>query len=101
MDMDKEKIIRNNLNLQDLLTNELLKKHSISALMQLLDMGREIELTYNNHVVSITHSNGKLLLVYKEKTQYFDNIWSVVIKGEIDEEYFVNYWNRMNIKGLF
>ena len=99
--MDKEKTIENNLNLHTLLADELLKNHSIAALMELLEMGREIELAYNNQVISITHLNDKFLLAYKENTQYFDDTWSIVVEGKIEDDYFVNYWKKMTIKVLF
>ncbi|MDQ0360619.1 hypothetical protein [Breznakia pachnodae] len=99
--MEKDKIIENNISLHKLLTTELLQNHSIAALMQLIEMGREIELRYNDEVISITRLNDKLILADNDNSLYFDDVWSLVIKGEVGEGYFVNYWNKMSVKVLF
>lgn len=99
--MKEEKIIKNNIMLHKLLTNELMDNHSIGAFMELISMGREVEMEVNEQSISVTHLNGKVLLSYDSFTQSFDNVWEVIVKGIVDNQYFISIWDEIKIKVLF
>ncbi|MDF9825383.1 hypothetical protein M2475_001838 [Breznakia sp. PF5-3] len=99
--MNKEEIKRNNIILHEALTKELLNNHSIAALMKLIEMGREIELIYNNKSISITHLDNKILFSFEDSTERFNDIWSVIVQGRTDGDFFIDCWNEMSIKALF
>lgn len=99
--MEEKSIINNNVLLLEILEDELKHKHSLAAFMQLLEMGREFEFVYNSTIISVTHLEGKLLYSDPVKYHYYDDVWSVVIKTMVDDKYFVECWNQMELRVMF
>jgi len=88
--------------LYDMIRNELWEKHSISALLYLLNGGRELEFVFSKRTGSITWIEKKIYLYVEEMdNQIFDTPWDMISKGKIDGKSFFELWNEIEIKVLF
>ena len=98
--MNKEKIIRNNLEIQEKLSKTLLKNHCLGAFIVLLDSGRELELEYNKISFSITRHEEKLFMNIEE-SQSYNNAYELLLHAKIDNQYLIDIWDNTKIIVLF
>jgi len=89
-------------NLYDMIRDELWEKHSISALLFLLDGGRELNFLYKEKPYGIFRDNKKWFLSGENiNEQQFDDAWSLLNNGVIEEKYIFELWNHIEIQILF
>jgi len=74
--------------------------NTIGAFIEIVSMGRETTLVYDNRQFGVIHNNGFVELTSNEY-QIFDDAWSLVVKGKICGNYFVNCWNDISIKIMY
>ena len=87
----------------DFVANELVEKHSLSALVVCISMGGELNFCYENMQWSITWLESKLKLenaVTGEK-QLFEDMTTLVTEGKLGKGYFLENWDKVTIEFLF
>ena len=87
----------------DKITEELFEKHSLAALVILIDAGDELNIYYNNIPYGITWLNGILQLSSTkiEVVQTFKNTTDLVINGTIENIPFIDIWNKLILGHMF
>ncbi|MDD2496103.1 MAG: hypothetical protein PHE29_13030 [Tissierellia bacterium] len=87
----------------DKISNELFEKHSLAALVILIDAGDELDIYYNNILYGITWLNGILQLSSTkiEEIQTFKNTTDLVINGTIENRPFIDIWDEIVLNDLF
>jgi len=89
--------------LYEIIVNELYNSKTISALLFLIDNGRELSFLYNDIEYSITWKD-KLLYLDNEKhdnLQMFDNAWELIENSKIEKYKFLEVWNDIKLLTLF
>ncbi|BCJ92673.1 hypothetical protein acsn021_02420 [Anaerocolumna cellulosilytica] len=89
-------------NLYDVIVNELNNK-SISALIFLLDSGRELSFKYNNIEYAITWNEKKICLENEnhDSVQKFDDAWSFIENVLVQGKTFLEVWSNIELLYLF
>jgi len=87
----------------DFVANELFEKHSLSALVVCISMGRELSFQYEDWPCSITWLNGELILYngVTEERQVFEDMTTLVIHGKLGEGYFLEEWDKVKMEFLY
>lgn len=90
-------------NLHDIITDELLDKKSLAALIYLIDSGRELEFTINGkqYFISCSNSNKYVSLWHKENEQSFDSVYQLIENSIIENKSFISLWEAIEINELF
>lgn len=85
------------------LSNELFEKHSLAALIILLNIGFELEFCYKDIPYSITQLDDALFLSSPKinETQTFGKMEQLVIKATIDNQEFIEIWDEIVLTNLF
>lgn len=90
------------MDLYELIENELFDKKSISALIWLITLGRELEAKYEGHSIFISSSNLKnKVSIWIDKEEYkFDSIENLLQTAKIDENRLIDIWNNIEFEYL-
>ncbi len=91
------------MGLHDLITNELITQKSLSALIWLINHGRELEFKVNDTVcfISCSHSKRTVSLWINQAEQYFDYIEELIANATIHGIPFLISWNDAVIITVF
>ena len=81
----------------DKISDELFNKHSLEALVILIDSGDELDFHYKNISYGINWYQNRLELSSSksEKVQTFKNTTDLIINGIIDEKRFMDIWDEI------
>lgn len=99
--MNKEEIIKNNLELQEKLSKSLFQNHCLGAFITLLDSGRELELKYRELSFSITRDEKYLIISTKENSNSYTSAYELLLCAKINNQYVVDIWDDIEILVLF
>ena len=89
-------------NLYELLLKEFWEKHSLAALLYLLDGGREINFTYKGYECGIFRDYGKIYFDGKQiEEQTFSTAFDVLANAKIEGKLFCDIWEDIEIDALF
>ena len=91
------------MELHDLNTNELISQKSLSALIWLVNHGRELEFRIDNTVCFISRSNSakNVSLWVNRSEQSFDSMEALIEKSSINQKPFLQIWDDAEIETLF
>lgn len=89
--------------LHDWIADELIAKKSLSALIWLIDQGRELEFRVGDTVgfISGSHSAGKVSLWVDQIEQSFGSMEALIEHSTIHERPFCQAWKDVRIETLF
>lgn len=89
-------------DLYEMIRTELWDKHSISALVFMLDTGREINFSFKELKGGAFRNEGKWLLTLENQdTQEFKTSWSLLNSGTIQGKKFFDVWSEIELEVLF
>ena len=85
------------------IADELFDKHSLAALVILINIGDELEFHYKDIPYSITWLNNKVFLSSPkvELGQTYDKITELIIHGTIDGKKIIDVWDELVLKLLY
>ncbi len=91
------------MDLHDLIVDELINKKSLSALIWLINHGRELELSVENIPCFISHnkSNKTVSLWVNQSEQSFNSMEELIQNSTVNEKPFLLLWNDAVIETLF
>ena len=91
------------MNIHDMVVQELLDKKSVSALIYLIEHGRELEFKAGekNCFISKNGSERKFSLWTEKNEQSFNSMEELIEKSKIDGISFLDIWNKVEIETLF
>lgn len=89
--------------LHDIIAYELLEKKSLSALIYLIDRGREVEFELNKktYFISCSGSNKYVSLWNNQIQQILDSISDLMEYSTIENQSFISLWNKVEIISIF
>ncbi len=91
------------LDLHDFIVNELFEKKSVSALIWLIEQGREAEIKIDGTKIFISKhiSAGKVSLCQNKKEQTFESVEELIEKAVINNKMFLETWDSAIVETLF
>ena len=93
----------NRLTIQNIFVTELFDKHSMAALFYLINAGRELELEFKGECYFLSKDgSAKFCSLWKGETeQAFDNMEKMIMYAVIDNRYFYEVRNEIEISTLY
>lgn len=91
------------LELHDLIVDELFEKKSLSALIYLINNGRELEFKLFNKECFITCCNSKkyVSLWIEKNEQSFNSVEELIVNAVVNDEKFIALWKDTELETLF
>ncbi len=91
------------MDLQDFITEELINKKSLAALIWLIDRGRELEFRLGDELYFLSRSkSSKTVSLWAEQNeQSFDSMEELIQTARIQEKSFCSLWRDIIIETLF
>ncbi|OGO86089.1 MAG: hypothetical protein A2Y24_04415 [Clostridiales bacterium GWE2_32_10] len=89
--------------LYDIIINELYEDKSISALLYLLEGGRELSFRYENEEFSVTRDKERFYLNSQDskKSQIYVDAWQLIEKGQVHGKKFMDIWKDIELLTLY
>ena len=91
------------MDIHDLIVNELFENKSLSALIFLIDCGRELEFEVNEkeYFISCDSSKKHVSLWENKDEQSFDSVLELIKNATIENVCFLTAWQEAELKYLY
>ena len=91
------------MDIHDLIVNELFENKSLSALIFLIDCGRELEFKVNGKEYFISCDNSKkyVSLWAQKNEQSFVSVLELIENATIENECFLTAWEQAELEYLY
>lgn len=91
------------MEIHDLIANELLESKSLSALIFLIDHGRELEFEVNGkeYFISCDSSKKYVSLWENKNEQSFESVLELIKNATIENMCFLTAWEQAELKHLY
>lgn len=90
------------MNIHDIIANEFVETKSIASFIYLIELGREVELSYKKYILFVSRDGAeKDFSIWVDKDeQSFNSVEELLLDGQIFGKNILEIWNEIEINSL-